>query len=207
MGVNSNKDGGAIVSAARNLYEKMYTYRMYCEMDDDGVRYEIIDGVPYMMAAPSRQHQKVLGEVYLKLGNFLQGKKCEVYLAPFDVRLAIYGEVGDDVINVVQPDVMVFCDSSKLDDKGAIAAPDIAIEILSPSSAKNDRYRKFNLYEKAGVREYWIVDVAHESVEVFVSNNGKFMLSAFFQNDDVVTSTVLEDLEIKVSDVFARPFS
>ena len=194
------------MSAARNLHEENYTYRKYCEMDDDGVRYEIIDGVPYAMAAPTRKHQLALGEFYLKLGNFLQGKNCEVYLSPFDVRLAIFGEVGDDVINVVQPDVMVFCDPNKLDDKGAVDAPDIAIEILSPSSVKNDRYRKFSLYEKAGVREYWIADVAHETVEVFKNDNGKFILSAFFQNDDVITSSVLEGLEMKVSDVFVRPF-
>ena len=194
------------MSAARNLYEKMYTYRMYCEMEDDGNRYEIIDGVPYLMAAPSRRHQKALGEIAFRMRLFLQGKPCEVYMSPFDVRLAIYGEVGDDVINVVQPDVMVFCSEDKLDERGAIAAPDIAIEILSPSSAKNDRYRKFNLYEKADVREYWIVDAANEAVEVFVNEGGKFALKAFLQNDDIITSSVLENLEIKVSDVFALPF-
>ena len=195
------------MSAARNLHEQMYTYRMYCEMEDDGNRYEIIDGVPYAMAAPSRQHQDVLREISVRLSIFLQGKECVVYMSPFDVRLAVYGEVGDNMINVVQPDVMVFCDSSKLDDKGAIAAPDIAIEILSPHSAKNDRYRKFNLYEKSGVREYWIVDLAHESAEIFANDNGRFRLWAFLQINDVISSTVFEDLEIKVSDIFAPPFS
>ena len=195
------------MSAARSFHEQMYTYRDYCEMDDDGIRYEIIEGVPYAMAAPSRQHQDVLREISVRLSTFLQGRKCVVYMSPFDVRLAIYGEIGDDVINVVQPDVMVFCDSSKLDDKGAIAAPEIAIEILSPYSAKNDRYRKFNLYEKSGVQEYWIVDLAHKSVEIFVNDNGRFSLRAFLQMNDLITSTVFDDLEIKVSDIFARPFS
>ena len=72
---------------------------------------------------------------------------------------------------------------------------------------KNDRYRKFNLYEKAGVREYWIVDGTHEAVEIYLNDSGKFTLKAFLQNDDVITSKLLKDLEIKVSDVFVRPFS
>ena len=194
------------MSAARNLFEQRYTYRMYCEMEDDGNRYEIIDGVPHMMAAPSLQHQRIIGDIFLRLRSFLHGKKCEVYFAPLDVRLAIYGEAGDDVINVVQPDVMVFCDPKKLDDNGAIAAPDIAIEVISPASAKNDRYRKFNLYEKAGVREYWIVDGAHEAVEIYVNENGKFIRYAFLQNEDVITSTIIKDLEIKASEIFVRPF-
>ena len=194
------------MSAVRNLHEEMYTYRRYCDELDDGNRYEIIDGVPYMMAAPFRQHQDILGEIYGRLYNYLQGKKCKAYVSPFDVRLAIYGEVGDDVINVVQPDIMVFCDRNKLDDKGAIAAPDIAIEILSPSSIKNDKYRKFNLYEKAGVKEYWIVDGANEVVEMFKLDDGKFTLNAVLQTEDVITSSVLEGLEIKVSDIFADTF-
>ena len=194
------------MSAARNLYEDMYTYRRYCEELDDGNRSEIIDGVPYMMAEPLRQHQDILGELHFKLRQFLEDKKCKVYMSPFDVRLAIYGEVGDEVINVVQPDVMVFCDRNKLDDKGAIAAPDIAIEILSPSSMQNDRYRKFNIYEKAGVREYWIVDGANEVVEIFTLDDGKLMLKTFLQTEDVITSSVLEGLEINVSDIFADIF-
>ena len=191
------------MAAQRNYDEEMYTYQRYCEELDDGNRYEIIDGVPYMMAAPTRRHQVILGEIYFRFRIHLQGKPCDVYISPFDVRLAIYGESRNNEINVVQPDVMVFCDENKLDDKGGIAAPDIAIEVLSPSSAKNDRYRKFNLYEKAGVREYWIVDGANETVEILVLKNGKFELHAFLQANDVITSTVLEGLEIKVSDIFA----
>ena len=190
------------MAALRNYHEEMYTYQRYCDELDDGNRYEIIDGVPYLMAAPTRRHQKILGTIHARLFNYLQGKPCEVYLSPFDVRLAVYGETRDNEINVVQPDVMVFCDESKLDDKGGIAAPDIAIEILSPSSAKNDRYRKFNLYEKAGVREYWIVDGANETIEVLVLKAGKFTLGAFLQANDIITSTVLEGLEISMADVF-----
>ena len=195
------------MSALRNTDELMYTYNMYCEMLDDDNRYEIIDGVPHMMAAPTEQHQAVLGEIYLRLRLFLQGKPCKVYLSPLDVRLAVYGETPGNEINVVQPDVMVFCDQNKVDDQGGIAAPDIAIEILSPSSAKNDRYRKFNLYAKAGVKEYWIVDGAHKTVEVFALAGEKFALSAFLQMGDVITSSVLEGLEIKVSDIFIDPWA
>ena len=191
------------MSAAMNLHVDMYTYRRYCEELDDGNRYEILDGVPFLMAAPFRRHQDILGEIYARLHNYLQGRKCKVYLSPFDVRLAIYGEVGDEAINVVQPDLMVFCDRDKLDEKGAIAAPDIAIEILSPSSITNDKYRKYNLYEKAGVKEYWIVDGANMGVEIFVLENERFVRKAVLQVEDVITSSVLESLEIKVSDIFA----
>ena len=192
--------------AARNLHEDMYTYRKYCDELDDGNRYEIIDGVPYLMAVPFRQHQRILGRFHARLHNFLEGKPCEVFLSPFDVRLAIYGEIGDDVINVVQPDILVYSDEDKHDERGGIAAPDIAIEILSPSSAKNDKYRKFNLYEKACVKEYWIVDGANEVIEIFVLEGEKFTIKAVLQTEDVITSTVLEGLEIKVSDIFADTF-
>ena len=194
------------MAAVRNLFEDTYTYRRYCDDLDDGNRYEIIDGVPYLMAAPFIQHQRILGKIHGRLFAFLQGRRCEVFMSPVDVRLAIYGEEGDEVINVVQPDVMVFCDRNKLDEKGAIAAPDIAIEILSPSSLQNDRYRKFNLYEKAGVREYWIVDGANEVVEIFTHDGGKFSIKDVLQIDDVITSTVLEGLKMKVSDIFAVMF-
>ena len=187
--------------AARKLEEPAYTYKMYCEMPDDGNRYEIIEGVPHMMAAPSNRHQAALGELFAKFHSSLQGKKCIVRLSPFDVRLSLYQDIGDNAINVVQPDLMVFCDRSMLDEKGAIGPPDIAVEILSPSSAKNDRYRKFKLYERAGVKEYWIVDVAHNTVEVFALQDGKFSLSALYHSGDCITSTVLEGLEIDVDAV------
>ena len=193
------------MAAARKLEDLIYTYKMYCEMPDDGNRYEIIDGVPYAMAAPGRRHQTVLREIFGRLFNYLQGKPCEVFVAPFDIRLALYGEPEDEEINVVQPDIVVFCDENKVDEKGGKGAPDIAIEILSPSSARNDRYRKHSIYEKAGVREYWIVDAANRTVEVFVLQDGKFALSALLQESDILTSTVLEGLEISLSDVLAYP--
>ena len=191
------------MSAARNLHEDMYTYLRYCEELDDGNRYEIIDGVPYMMAAPAEQHQAILGEIFARLHTFLQGRKCVVRLSPYDVRLAVYGEDIEDVINVVQPDISVFCDKKKIDEKGGVAAPDIAIEILSPSSIQNDRYRKFRLYEKAGVREYWIVDGANRTVEIFVLEKKKLKLRSVLLDDGIITSTVLKGLEINISDIFA----
>ena len=191
------------MSAARHLHEQMYTYRMYCEIDD-GNRYEIIDGVPYMMAAPFRQHQRIQIRIASRLHNYLEGKPCEVFAAPFDVRLAVYGELGDDMINVVQPDIVVYCDDSKHDERGGIAAPDIAIEILSPSSAKNDKHRKFNLYEKAGVKEYWLVDGANEVIDVYVLDGEKFVHEAILQKGDTLTSSVIEGLEMDVAGIFMQ---
>ena len=171
-------------------------------MPDDGNRYEIIDGIPYLMAAPFEQHQAILGEIFYRLRLYLEGKRCDLRMSPYDVRLALYGEAEDEEINVVQPDIMVFCEKSKIDIKGAIAAPDIAIEILSPSSIKNDRYRKFKLYEKAGVKEYWIVDGSSKTVDVFVLEGEKFSLRELLSEEDVITSTVLEGLGIRLVDIF-----
>ena len=182
---------------------RKYTYRDYLNMPDDGNRWEIIDGVPYMMAAPNTQHQKILTRVFLRIGVFLEGKLCQVFPAPYDVRFPIYNEEkDDDVTNTVQPDISVFCDPSAIDEKGGKLPPDIAVEILSPSSTKMDRIRKFQLYEKAGVKEYWIVDGTNENIEVHLHDGYKFLSKKRYSIGDTLASTVLEGFSIEVSDVF-----
>ena len=108
--------------------ERGFTYKDYARWDDD-IRYELIDGVPYAMASPSRLHQKISGRIFRQLANFLRGKSCEVYAAPLDVRLNPH--TFDNI--VVQPDILVVCDESKYDDKSIKGAPDFIIEILSPT--------------------------------------------------------------------------
>ena len=122
-------------------------------------RIEIINGEAVMMAPPSRTHQKISGELFRQIANFLEGKKCEVYAAPFAVRLFEKdGDTPEDVDTIVEPDISVVCDHNKLDKHGCKGAPDLVMEILSPSTMRHDRFTKFNLYQRAGVREYWIVD-------------------------------------------------
>ena len=179
--------------------ESRYTYADYSKWDDDA-RYELIDGVSYLMSpAPSRTHQELLTNIFGQLYNFLKDKPCKVYPAPFDVRL---NAAGDDDDTVVQPDIVVICDKSKLDDKGCNGAPDMVIEILSPSSAARDRVLKFNRYLQAGVREYWIVEPAGRTVIIHRLESGKYVTNAYSETDAAPVS-ILEGCVINLADVFA----
>jgi Uma2 family endonuclease len=134
-------------------------------------RWELIDGVPYNMTpAPSRRHQEILAALTASFYRFLEEQECRVYMAPFDVRLPEGKEREDKIRTVVQPDLVVVCDPGKLDDKGCIGAPDLVLEITSPSTARKDLKEKLALYERQGVREYWIVHPTDETVMVFRLN-------------------------------------
>jgi len=175
-----------------------YTYADYASWDDEN-RYELIDGVAYMMSAPSVGHQRIITEMLRQLANFLRGKQCEVFVSPFDVCL---NARGDDDDTVVQPDLLVICNSSILDKKRCNGAPDLVIEIVSPSSSRHDRFRKLNKYLYAGVREYWIVDPDDKILNVHTLENDKYVIAAY-GSDDTVPVNVLEGCEINLSDVFA----
>ena len=152
-----------------------FAYRHYKTWPDEE-RWELIDGHAWAMSpAPRRRHQEISGKLSRKIGNFIEGKPYIAYTAPFDVLLPEGGEADDDVDTVVQPDLVVYCDKSRLTDAGARGAPDIAIEILSPSTSRKDQKEKFDRYERAGVREYWIVDPAAWSVWVYrLAASGRF---------------------------------
>ena len=170
---------------------------------DEQDRIELIDGYPVMMAPPVRVHQKVIGELFAQLYDYLRGKKCEVYIAPFAVRpFERDGENPEDVDTLVEPDISVVCDLSKLDDIGCKGAPDLVMEILSPSTTRHDRFTKFNLYQRAGVREYWIIDPADKSVQVFVLEDGHYTAQDFGTAGDTVRVNVLKDCAIDLSQVF-----
>ena len=175
---------------------RRYTYADYCSWGDDE-RWELIDGVPYAMAAPNRSHQRVLRDIVLQIGPFLRGKTCEMFFAPFDVRLN--ADTFDNT--VVQPDIVVFCDDSKLDDKGGKGAPDMAVEILSPSSASHDAIRKYMLYMNVGIREYWIVDPATQTVVVHLLDDGGYKGRAY-EKTDLVPVAVLEGCTVNLAEVF-----
>lgn len=134
-----------------------FTYADYCRWPEDE-RWELIDGEAFAMCpAPTRLHQEFITEFIAQLHAQCQHKGCRLYAAPFDVRLPKADEADDWVDTVVQPDIAVFCDRTRLDDKGARGAPDWVIEILSPSTAAKDQIRKRALYERHGVREYWLI--------------------------------------------------
>jgi len=181
--------------------DKRYTYADYCAWDDDERR-ELIDGVPYVMSpAPSRTHQRISVKLIRQLADFLDGKPCEVFHAPFDVRL---NGLGDDDDDVFQPDIVVVCDRAKLDDRGCNGAPDMVVEILSPSTAMRDRLLKFNAYQRAGVREYWIVDPDSKTVQLHILENGRYFTKSYGETDNVSVH-LLDGCEISLMDMFGKP--
>lgn len=184
--------------------EKRYTYADVLSWDESE-RIELIYGDPVMMAPPSRAHQKVVSELNRQIGNYLYGKRCEVYPAPFGVRL--FEEKEDSPYNVdtlVEPDLTVVCDLDKLDDAGCKGAPDLVIEILSPSTQRHDRVTKFNLYQRAGVREYWIVDPDSRVVSVYTLEEGVYHAAAVYSGSAHVPVGVLEDCQIDLEPVFPK---
>ena len=183
--------------------ELRYTFADALTWKEDE-RIVIVDGEAFMMAPPSRGHQKISGELFGQLREYLKGKKCEVYAAPFAVRL--FEEDGDrpeDVDTLVEPDISVVCEASKLDDAGCKGAPDLVMEILSPSTTRHDRFTKFNLYQRAGVREYWIVDPLEKTVQVFVLENGRYTAKDFGADGDKMRVNVLDDCVIDLAEVFS----
>lgn len=187
---------------AENRHE-LFTYGDYLRWDD-GERWELIDGVTYNMTpAPSRHHQQISGELFLQFGNQLRNTGCKVYAAPFEVRLPEGDEADEAVRTVVQPDISVICDDSKLDDKGCKGCPDLIVEILSPSTARKDMKEKFLRYERAGLREYWIADPAGKTVTVFsLSDAGLFGRPDVYGEEERIIVGILDNLEIDLQQVF-----
>jgi Uma2 family endonuclease len=187
-------------------YEERFTYADYLIWPDDE-RWELIDGVAYDMSpAPSTNHQRVSRQLLVQFANFLEQNACEVFQAPFDVRLPESDEADDEIENVVQPDISVICDPSKLDSKGCKGAPDLIIEILSPSTAKKDRHEKFLLYERHGVKEYWIVHQSEHLVEVFkLNDDGVYDKPDIYAGDDVVPVGLFPGLDVNLGIVFGIP--
>ena len=179
---------------------KQYSYSDYL-LWEFKERVELIKGFIYKMSpAPNRKHQKISQNVNSDILNFFKKHPCEVYVAPFDVRLPV--KKGKKDYTVVQPDLCVICDLSKLDDQGCNGAPDLIIEILSPQNKKHDVHTKFNLYEECGVKEYWIVQPENNLVLVYSLQNDKYIGLQPFTEDDTIRSIVFPDMKILVNDVF-----
>ena len=183
--------------------DELFTYGDYLKWNDDE-RWELIDGVAYNMTpAPSRFHQQISRELLIQLATHLRHTACQVYAAPFDVRLPEGDEADDAVRTVVQPDVSVICDPSKLDDKGCKGAPDLIVEILSPATARKDLKEKFLRYERAGVKEYWIADPSGKTVTVFrLSEAGLFGRPDVYGEEERIKVGIFEEMEIDLQPVF-----
>jgi len=184
---------------------KRYTYADYLTWMDDKRR-ELFDGmVKLMTPAPNRKHQGASANLFGICWTYLRNKNCKIYHPPSDVRLPKGTNKKDEVIfTVVQPDLYVVCDLSKLDEKGCLGAPDFIIEIVSPGSSKRDIKDKFEIYQEHGVREYWIVYPNDETVSVFVlDGKGKYQLKGMYAGDDKIPVNIFNgDLQIDLTEVF-----
>ncbi|MDR2661746.1 MAG: Uma2 family endonuclease [Treponema sp.] len=188
--------------AARKISdeERRFTYADYKAWElNEGERFELIDGIAYAMAAPNDSHQAILTELVVQMGSYLRGKPCKVRPAPYDVRLFYEEDESDDT--VVQPDISVICDEKKRGSEGCRGAPDLVVEVLSPSNTADETVRKFNLYMKAGVREYWIVSPKEKTLQAFTLQNGTYM-GRVYDSGAVLPSAAIEGLSISLSDVF-----
>lgn len=176
-----------------------YQAREYSGSDleqlEEGVRAELIKGQLYMLAAPSRMHQFLVSKLVTRINNHIEKNKggCHVYTSPFDVRL-----FGNDN-TVVQPDILVVCNKDILSDRGCEAAPDWLIEVVSSSNSKHDYVTKLLQYQKAGVREYWIIDPFQRMVYVYNFENPK--LTDSYTYDDSISSSVLTGFEVGLNEI------
>ena len=181
-----------------------YTFADVLTWEEDE-RIEIIEGEAVMLATPSVGHQRVSRELLRQLANYLEGKKCEVFAAPFGVRLFEQdGNSPEDVDTMVEPDIAVICDKSKLDERGCKGAPDMVVELLSPSTRRHDRLVKLGLYQRAGVREYWIVSPEEKTVQVLLLEDGKLLPHEDYGQDDVAKVNALDGCFIELAKVFAE---
>jgi Uma2 family endonuclease len=178
-----------------------YTYADYLKWSFEE-RLELFRGKIFKLSAPNTRHQEISGNLFYKVRNYLTGKACKIFAAPFDVRLPMQNKKRDnEVITVVQPDICVICDMSKLDDKGCCGAPDMVVEILSTGNSRKEVQDKFQLYEEAGVNEYWIIN-PEENIIIYNLQNGKFIGSKAYAPGKFITSSVLKGIEIDVADIF-----
>ena len=167
-------------------------------------RVELLRGKIFKMAAPSRKHQSINGNLYRIVANLLWKSSCKVYAAPFDVRFTRFSKIKNkDVITVVQPDLCVICDPAKLDDRGCVGAPDLIIEILSPGNSRTEMKDKFELYQEAGVLEYWVVSPIERMVQVWKLNEQGFYIGLPpAVEGDILKTPIIPNLEVDLNDVF-----
>ncbi len=181
---------------------KTYTYADYFKWKFEE-RVELIKGKLFKMSpAPGNLHQQLSGDIYGHIWSFLRGSKCRVYSAPFDVRLPRKSNEDKDIITVLQPDICVVCDLSKLDDKGCMGAPEIVIEVLSPGNNSKELRNKYEVYEEAGVKEYWVVSPQNNTFIIYTLTDGRYHASRLMVAGDTVVSSVLPGFSLDLAALF-----
>ncbi len=181
--------------------DKIYSYADYLKWQFDE-RIELLKGRIFKMGAPNFAHQAITGELYYQLRAFLQQKSCRVFVAPFDVRFPKKSLENQEVYTVLQPDVCVVCDSTKYDFRGCIGAPDIVIEVLSPSNNEKELKNKYDIYEEAGVQEYWIVSPQDNTFFRYTLVDGFYIGTHPKVSGDIVTTPILPGFELDLKVIF-----
>jgi len=182
------------------IEKRRFTYADYLTWKGPE-RYQLINGEVYQMASPSVVHQAISRELLTQFNNWLKGKPCQVFAAPLDVRLFPKKDKSDKT--VVQPDLLVVCDKDKIAKNSINGAPDLIIEIASPSNTPSELFLKYQYYLKAGVREYWVIDPEMKKVQVHLYGNGRYD-SALFEDNATIPVAILPGLEIQLKDIFGR---
>jgi len=181
-----------------------HTYSDYLNWPDD-VRYELINGEAFLMSpAPDLSHQDVAGEIYFQIRLALQGKSCRAFMAPVDVRLPKQQEADERIDTVVRPDVLVVCDSSKLDKRGVRGAPDWIVEVLSPSTAGHDQIKKRQVYEQHGVREYWLVHAIDRVLTIYRLENNEYGKPDIVPLEGETPVSILPEIVIRWDELVTR---
>lgn len=191
--------------------ENRVTYQEFLKLTEESdKRYELIDGVVYMLASPGYTHQRILGDLYSDFRAWFKGHEtCVPFLSPFDVDLIrqpikLEREVTEDDINVVEPDLLVLCDPEKdVDEKDRYkGTPDLVVEILSPSTRSKDLARKLSLYMESGIREFWIVDPDQPTIIVYSFEEYEIVSNAFFRDGERAESMIYPGLDFDVGKLF-----
>ena len=181
----------------------LYSYADYLTWDIDHM-VELIKGKVFRQAAaaPRRIHQELVLKIGSQLESFLRGQTCKVFIAPFDVRLPVKSKKHEDIDTVVQPDICVICDPEKLDDLGCVGAPDLIMEILSPSNNKKELQNKYEVYEESGVKEYWIIHPYEKTLLVYTLIKGNYLPSKLFTLGDLLASQCIEGFVLDLDELF-----
>jgi len=197
-------DDGNVLMVEEQSQEYVYTYADYLKWKFEE-RLELFKGKIFKMAAQNTRHQEGSGNLFFMIRSQLADNPCKVFSAPFDVRLPVQNRKKDtEITTVVQPDLCVVCDMSKLDEKGCCGAPDIIAEILSPGNSRKEVQQKFSLYEEAGVPEYWIINPVEENLIIYTLRKGKYIGSKPYAPDEIITSSALQGIRIEVSAIFKK---
>lgn len=180
-----------------------YTYADYLLWQFEE-RVELLRGRIRQMAAPSRKHQSIAGNMYRSMANALWKTPCKVYIAPFDVRFTRFDQIQNkEITTVLQPDLCVVCDPTKLDDRGCLGAPDMIAEVLSPGNSRTEMRDKFDIYQEAGVLEYWIISPVENTIQVWKLNEqGKYIGLPPAVEGDLLTTPIIPNLAVDLTEVF-----